>query len=60
MSQYKTETKAGIENLIPGPITEYVVDANTGEIKGEVDRWPDEEAGAKIAAGEWRPYSKED
>jgi|JI10StandDraft_1071094.scaffolds.fasta_scaffold372443_4 hypothetical protein len=60
MGKYKTESKVSIiGNLIPGPLTEYVVDVDTGEIKGEVTRWPEEEAGKLIAEGKWEPYSKE-
>ncbi|MFA4954827.1 MAG: hypothetical protein WC641_05955 [Patescibacteria group bacterium] len=57
--KYRTEYKSGGEFGIV-PRVEYVIDKETGERKGEVVRWDYENAGDKIADGDWDPYDDDD
>lgn len=59
--RYNTQTKSGggvLSGIVPR--TEYVVEKATGERVGEVTRWDWQNAGDKIAAGEWEPYDDDD
>ena len=42
------------------PVAEYVVDNESGERVGELTRWQWQEAGEKIADGDWEPYTSDD
>lgn len=57
--KYETERKGG-GGLDIFPVTEYVVDKESGERVGELTRWQHENAGDKIADGEWTPYDSDD